>query len=87
MSSKKQELAGGMAETINKQMANAEAEAKVNDPMYYQIWLSNIKPNIEIMFKNWTVKTLGEYEVYCLLHDGNDVGWKPSSGALDGINW
>lgn len=82
---KKQQMAGSIAESAYKASAQAEANAK-NDPMFYQIWMG-MQPNIQTMMKNWTVKTLGEYEVYCLNHNGDDSGWSPSSGPFDSIKW
>lgn len=84
-SAKKQKLAGSMAQVAFKARAEDEADAK-SDLIKYQLWLQ-MDPNLQIMLKNWMVKTLGEYEVYCLSHDGNDSGWSPSSGPYDNIKW
>lgn len=84
-SAKKQQEAGSLAEAFYKASAQAEANAK-SDPMFYQVWMG-MQPNMQLMMKNWTVKTLGEYEVYCLTHQGNDSGWSPSSGPFDSIKW
>lgn len=84
-SAKKQQEAGSIAESAYKASAQAESNAK-SDPMFYQVWMG-MQPNIQLMMKNWTVKTLGEYEAYCLTHNGDVSGWSPSSGPFDGIKW
>jgi len=84
-SAKKQQEAGSIAESAYKASAQAEANAR-SDPMFYQVWMG-MQSNIQLMMKNWTVKTLGEYEAYCLTHNGDVSGWSPSSGPFDGISW
>lgn len=83
---KKEQMAGAMAESINSAEAKLEINAQEQGSLFYQSWL-NMKPNVELMAKDWSIKTLGEYETYCLTHNGDDAGWKPSSGPFDSIKW
>lgn len=82
---KEQQMVGVIASAAYKASADAEENAKY-DPLFYEVWMS-LQSNLQTMLKNWTVKTLAEYKIYCLEHNGSDTGWSPSSGPFDDIDW
>lgn len=83
---KKDRMAAEISATANNEMKKTEVQMKA-DPVLYQVWVESISPNIQGMLVNWTRKTLADYKVYCLTHNGDDKGWTISSGPFDNIKW